>query len=210
MHNNLQEYIINKKAKISSTFYAFTASEILSVKNAQMFIESNYKFKEKMKMKNSLVKLAIGSFAVLMVLVLADLSYAQPRKARGKVYTKAEVEQVIKRVETRTDNFVDNFDESLDDSNLDGTEREDDLMDKVRRLENETDDLKNQFDRSDGWVENKPQVRKVLNLATDIDKVVKRRKLGKETESNWARLKYELNTLAKIYKLPTVGSSSYK
>lgn len=160
-------------------------------------------------MKNNLVKLMFGSLAILMVLVLANVSNAQPRKARGKVYTKAEVEAVIKRVETRMDNFKDNFDESLDDSNLDGTEREDDLMDKVKRLEMETDELRDQFDRNDNWIENKSQVRVVLNLATDIDKTVKRRKLGKTTESNWSKLKYEMNTLAKLYNLPKVGSSSY-
>lgn len=160
-------------------------------------------------MKTNLVKLAAGTFAVFMVLILSDLSNAQPRKARGKFYTKGHVENVIKRVETRADNFVDNFDESLDNSNLDGSEREDDLMKKARKLENETDDLKNQFDKSDRWIETKPQVRKVLNLATDINKVVNRRRLGRKTEANWAKLRYELNTLAKIYKLPKVGSRVY-
>lgn len=154
-----------------------------------------------------MLKLTLGSLAVFSVLVLADMSHAQPRKARGKIYTKTEVGAVIKRVETRADNFVDNFDESLDNSNLDGSKREDDLNKKARKLENETDQLRSQFDRSDRWIDNKAQVRVVLNLATDIDKVVKRRKLGRETESNWSRLRYELNTLAKIYNLPSVGSN---
>lgn len=160
-------------------------------------------------MKNSLMKLAIGSFAIIMILVLADISNAQRRKARGKKYSKAQVENVIKRVETRADNFVDNFDESLDNSNLDGSKREDNLMKKARKLENETDDLKNQFDKSDSWIENKAQVRKVLNIASDINNVVKRRRLGRKTEANWAKLRYELNTLAKIYRLPTIGSRVY-
>ncbi len=161
-------------------------------------------------MKKNLMKIATAGFAVLMVLVLADLSYAQKRKARGKTYTKGQVENVIKRVETRADNFVDNFDESLDNSNLDGSKREDNLMKKARKLENETDDLRNQFDKSDRWIENKAQVRKVLNIATDLNKVVKRKRLGRKTEANWVRLKYELNTLAKIYRLPKVGSRAYR
>ena len=161
-------------------------------------------------MKSSLLKMVTASFAVLMVLVLADFSFAQKRKARGRTYTKAQVENVIKRVETRTDNFLDNFDESLDNSNLDGTNREDNLMKKARKLENETDDLRSQFDRSDRWIENKSQVRKVLNLATDINKVVIRKRLGRKTEANWVKLRYELNTLAKIYKLPKVGANTYR
>jgi len=161
-------------------------------------------------MTKNLMKVATASFVVFMVLVLADFSNAQPRRARGKVYTKGHVENVIKRVETRADNFVDNFDESLDNSNLDGSEREDNLMKKARKLENETDDLKNQFDKSDRWIDNKPQVRKVLNIATDLNKVLKRRRMGKKTEANWAKLRYELNTLAKIYRLPKVGSRAYR
>lgn len=157
-------------------------------------------------MKKAILRILVGSFAVVSVLVLADAAAAQPRKARGKVYTKAEVEAVIKRVETRTDNFVENFDDSLDDSGLDGSEREDELMEMARDLENEVDELKDEFDRSDRWIENKAQVRKVLNIASGLDKVVRRRKLGRKTEANWAKVRYELNTLAKIYKLPAVGS----
>ena len=160
-------------------------------------------------MKENFVKLMVGFSAILMVLVLADTGSAQRRKARGKTYTKGQVENVIKRVETRADNFVDNFDESLDNSNLDGSEREDNLMKRARELENETDRLEREFDKSDRWIENKSQVRVVLNLATNINVIVKRRKLGGKTEANWAKLRYELNTLAKIYNLPVVGSKKY-
>jgi len=160
-------------------------------------------------MKANFVKLMVGFSAILMVLVLADTGSAQRRKARGKTYTKGQVENVIKRVETRADNFVDNFDESLDNSNLDGSEREDDLMKRARKLENETDRLERDFDKNDRWIENKSQVRIVLNLATDLNVIVKRRKLGGKTEANWAKLRYELNTLAKIYNLPVVGSKKY-
>ncbi|NNF00248.1 MAG: hypothetical protein HKN25_14610 [Pyrinomonadaceae bacterium] len=160
-------------------------------------------------MKMNFAKLTIGFSAILMILILADTGSAQKRKARGKTYTKQQVEKVIKRVETRADNFVDNFDESLDNSNLDGTEREDDLMKRARELENETDRLEREFDKSDRWIENRPQVRRVLNIATDINVIVKRRRLGGKTEANWAKLRYELNTLAKIYNLPVVGSRKY-
>jgi hypothetical protein len=152
----------------------------------------------------------LGLSAVFLVLIMADFSNAQPaRKARGKKYTKADVGRVIKRVEERMDNFLDNFDKSLDNSNLDGTEREDRLMDKAKRLERATDELRREFDRRDAWIENKAEVRSCLNLATDINRTMKNRRFGAKTEGNWNRLRYELNTLAKIYNLPEVGSSAY-
>ena len=161
-------------------------------------------------MRANLVKILVGFSAVMLVLVFANVSNAQRRKARGKTYTKRQVENVIKRVETRADNFIDNFDEALDNSNLDGTDREDKLLKRARKLENETDELRREFDKSDRWIENKAQVRKVLNIASDINRTMNRRKFDKKTESNWVRLRYELNTLAKIYRLPSVGSSAYR
>lgn len=161
-------------------------------------------------MKNSIIKGMFGVLAILLILVMTEVGSAQKnRKARGKTYTRADVERVIARVETRTDNFVDNFDESLDNSNLDGTEREDDLMDKARALESATDELRREFDRSDTWIENKAEVRSCLNIASDINRTMKNRKMGAVTEKNWANVRYELNTLAKIYKLPVVGASDY-
>lgn len=154
-----------------------------------------------------------GMFAVLSVvltvLVLAEAGYAQPRKARGKVYTKSEVSQVIKRVEERVDNFVGNFDTALDGSRLNGSNREDNLNDRAKDLEKATDELRREFDKRDKWIENKDEVRKCLKIATDLNVAMKNRKLGATTESNWTKVKFELNTLAKIYNLPQVGSATY-
>ncbi|MEZ5308700.1 MAG: hypothetical protein R2684_16265 [Pyrinomonadaceae bacterium] len=162
-------------------------------------------------MKSHITKLLIGLSALLFVVIAADVSNAQnSRRARGRQYTKADVDRVIKRVEERMDNFVGNFDKSLDNSNLDGSDREDQLNAKAKALESATDELRREFDKRDAWIENKDEVRRCLNLATDLDKTMKARKLGGVTESNWAKVRYELNTLAGIYNLPKVGNSAYK
>lgn len=161
-------------------------------------------------MKKNFLKLFVGLAAVFMILALADTGNAQPRReARGRKMTKAQVKAVISRVEDRVDNFVKNYDRSLDNSRLDGTEREDWLMKRARDLEGATDELSREFQRRDAWIENKDEVRKCLNIATDIDKNMKNRRYGAATESNWARVRYELNTLADIYNLPKVGSAAY-
>ncbi|MEZ5345088.1 MAG: hypothetical protein R2681_05970 [Pyrinomonadaceae bacterium] len=160
-------------------------------------------------MKNKLTGLAAGCFTLALVFVFAAAAGAQTRNARGKTYTKAQVGAIIKRVETRVDNFVKNFDDSLDKGKLDGTKREDDLNKRARNLENETDRLERDYEKKDRWIDNKSQVRKVLSIASELDKTMKNRRLGITTEANWGRVKYELNTLAKIYNLPNVGSKSY-
>ena len=152
----------------------------------------------------------LAGFAAFATVTIFTGTVEAQGRARGKFYTKAQVEAVIRRVEERTDNFVSNFDESLDNSGLDGTEREDRLMDRARDLERATDELRREFDRRDRWIENRPEVRKCINIASDIDRTMKNRRLGPVTEANWTKLKYELNTLAKIYELPKVGSGSYR
>lgn len=161
-------------------------------------------------MRKYLVNLMIGMAAVLMVLSFATDSNAQRRReSRNRLMTKSQVKTVINRVEDRVDNFVGKYDKSLDRSRLDGTSREDWLMNRARDLEKATDELSREFDRRDAWIENKEEVRRCLNIATDIDKNMRNYNFGSATESNWSRVRYELNTLADIYNLPRVGSSTY-
>lgn len=162
-------------------------------------------------MKKYFVNMFVGLAAVLMVLSLASDSSAQRRReSRGKMRSKAEVKAVINRVEDRVDNFVKNYDKSLDRSRLDGSSREDWLMKRARDLEDATDELAREFDRNDAWIENKDEVRKCLNIASDIDRNMRNYRFGSAAESNWSRVRYELNTLADVYNLPKVGAGAYR
>lgn len=161
--------------------------------------------------KTSFLKLAVGFSAILLVLSLAESGNAQrKRESRGRGMTKAQVKVVIDRVEDRVDNFVKNFDKSLDRSRLNGSSREDWLMNRARDLESATDELSREFDRRDAWAENKEEVRKCLRIASDIDNNIRRNRYSSVTEGNWDRVRYELNTLADIYNLPRVGSTVYR
>ncbi len=148
--------------------------------------------------------------AVCALLILSVPSEAQRRRRpiqRG--YTKGEVNSIIKRVEERSDRFVKLFDRSLDRSRLDGTNREDRLNEYARNLEKALDDLRGEFDRKENYVETRPEVRRCLDIATNINVAMRNRRLGGETERQWALLRAELNTLAGVYGLPMVGSSAY-
>lgn len=163
-------------------------------------------------MRSKIFSLVTALFAVMLILSFADAANAQRnrRESRNKLMNKAQVKAVINRVEDRVDNFVNNYDKSLDKSKLNGSSREDWLMKRARDLESATDELSREFDRRDAWIENKDEVRKCLNIATDINQNMNNYKFGAGTEKNWANVRYELNTLADIYNLPKVGSGVYK
>lgn len=157
------------------------------------------------------MKIFVVVAAVLTVLIASDTGNAQRRReARGRAMNKAQVKAIINRVEDRVDNFVKNYDKSLDRSRLDGSSRENWLMNRARDLESATDELAREFDRRDAWIENKEETRRCLNIASDIDRNMRNYRFGAATEANWSRVRFELNTLADVYNLPKVGANAYR
>lgn len=161
-------------------------------------------------MRSNLFRYFVGFASVLMLLAVGDASAQNTRReSRGRNLNKAQVKVIIDRVENRVDNFVKNYDKALDHSRLNGSSREDWLNSRAKDLEKATDELRREFDRRDLWVENKDEVRKCLNIASDIDRNMKNYRFGTDAEGNWARVRFELNSLADVYNLPRVGSNVY-
>ena len=161
-----------------------------------------------------MIKKFYGSLTILSVisaiLIFTDASFAQRRRTRTISYSKGQVQQILKRIEEKTDRFTKIFDESLDDSRLNGSRVEDNYTDLTKNLENQTDELRREFDRNDSYAENTPNVRSVVNAATDVDRIMRRRNFGRQTENLWISLRADINSLARIYRVPNVGSSSYR
>ena len=133
-------------------------------------------------------------------------SEASAQVRRGNV-ARAQVDRLIRNVEERVDRFVRQFDRSLDNSRLNNTNREDNLNQRARDLEAATDELRREFDRNDSRRENSAEVRKCLDIASDINVAMRNRKFNAATERNWAAVRTELNALARAYNLPQIGNS---
>ncbi len=125
----------------------------------------------------------------------------------GNNLNKAQVDHLIKNLETRVDRFIVQFNDSLDNSRLNNTRREDNLNRRARDLEAATDELRREFDRRDVWIENKDEVRKCLDIASDVEVAMRNRRFSSATENNWRAVRAELNVLAKVYGLPLVGGA---
>jgi len=142
---------------------------------------------------------------VLLVLTLGLLAVpvqAQVRRGpRGRVYTKPEVNELIKRAEDRSDRFLKLFDKALDKSVLDGSHREDQLNERAKDFEKAMDKLRSEFDKRENYAETKPQMQGVLDVARDINAVMLRRNLRADVEEEWIALRRELNILASVYYL---------
>ncbi len=160
-------------------------------------------------MRNNILKLFAGLAALLMIAALADTNYAQ-RRGRRVAYSQQQVEQLLERIEERSDHFSNQLNKSLDRSRLDGSNTEDAITERVRELENATDELRREYDHNDTRGENRPEARNILNIATEVNRIMLRRNFSRQAENSWITLRNELNTLARIYALPAVGARSYR
>lgn len=144
----------------------------------------------------------MATFAISMLAALSIPAQAQGgRGYRRSGYTKADIDRIIRRVENQSDRFVNSFDRSLDRSRLDGTRREDNLNQRARDLASSLDSLRQEFDRTDRYQDTRSQVSRVLDIASDINVVVRRQRLRGNSERIWSQLRSELNALASVYNL---------
>lgn len=161
-------------------------------------------------MKKTIASLFFCAAAICAVTVLQPVEANAQRRGQARVNRvarRAQLDRIISNLEERVDRFVSQFDDSLDNSRLNGTRREDNLNRRARDLESATDELRREFDRNDSKQENRPEAQKCLDIASDINRVIVRRKFNRATENNWANVRAELNTLARFYNLPPVGGA---
>jgi hypothetical protein len=138
--------------------------------------------------------------AILVMAALVAPALAQGR-ARGRNYSKADVERIIKRVEDNSDDFKKLIDREMDRSAIDKTRLEDNIWEQTKDLENALDRLRRKFDRSDTWLETREEVSDVLKEARDINQLLNRVRITGKVQAAWATLRYDLNTLAGVYNL---------
>ena len=133
-------------------------------------------------MNNKLIRPIAGLAAFLMIAALAGTNYGQRRVSR-LIYNQQQLEQLLERIEERTDAFSGNLNLSLDRSRVDGTWTEDNIAERVSELENATDELRREFDHNDTRGENAKEAAKVLNAATQVNRIMLARSFARPEQS---------------------------
>lgn len=139
-----------------------------------------------------------GLFVLALMLTAPGLAQG---RYRGRVYSKADVDRIIKRVEDRSDAFQKMVDRNLDRSRLNGSKREDNINDQVKDLEKALDDLRREFDRKDSFRETRREVEQVMSEADEVNALMKRLRFDASVEREWQLVKADLNKLAGVYEL---------
>ena len=123
-----------------------------------------------------------------------------PAETQSRPYriNDRDVERLLRRAEKAAKAFSHSLDRSLDSSRLDGTSREDDINQFVKEFEEATKQLR---DRFDGRTSVAADVESVITRAARVDDFMGRHRLDRRTQSDWRKLRNELEHLARAYNV---------
>ncbi len=142
--------------------------------------------------------------------------------AVAQVMPKAQVANLITKVENGVDNFRDYLKKrgenaatgsstaqtqtgrskrgtATDAQKATATGRKDELDDALDGLNHSTNRLRRKFDATDSWMETKVQMEQVMDDARKINQVVARGNYGAEAAKLWGVLRSGINDLARAY-----------
>ena len=134
-------------------------------------------------------------FVVTVVTAFVLLCSSQPLLAQRY---RGNVREIIRQLETDTDSFKSSLDRALDHSPLNGSRTEDEINGYVKHFEEATDRLR---DRAEDHEYAPGLAREVLNRGRAINNFMTTHRLGKDAETDWSRVRSNLNRLAAAYNL---------
>ena len=157
------------------------------------------------------------------VLVLGMISVAD-RPASAQLMPKAQVANLISKVENGVDDFSDYLEKRADNAQNAGdtakasgrrkkpgatesqkaaaSTKKDALDDALGDLNRSTNRLRRKFDPLDKWIETKSEVERVVDDARKINPIVARGSYGADAARLWAVLRTGINDLARAYGVP--------
>ena len=106
--------------------------------------------------------------------------------------------EVARSLEAGLDRFIRSFDHALDHSRLNGSDREDRLNARVKRIEHHSDLLE---DRLREGRRSRELVDRIFEEARTIDRFMSRTRLDRRAEADWRRVTRDLDLLARQYRV---------
>jgi hypothetical protein len=153
-------------------------------------------------------------FSALMTAALGALfvfAASAETAAQGRYtdrYSRAQVDDIIRRLEDSGDEFRRDFENELNRSNLSNSQRNA-YRRQVETFENSTDRLRSTFDNSDTWWNARSQVQNVVANSRPLNTTMNGILFRRNIERQWNRLRSDINTLADTYDLPGIAGGGW-
>ena len=160
-----------------------------------------------MKIKNIFSAAVTLTLAGFFVLSAANVVTAQGRYTNQ--YSRADVDNIIRRMEQNSDEFRTDFRREMNDSNLNSSTRNR-FNGYVAASENAIDDLRRHFDRNDSWWESRSRVQSVVSSSQNVNSMMRQLPFQRQLERQWNQLRNQINRLADAYDLPGLDGGGWQ
>jgi len=137
-----------------------------------------------------------GKFLLIVSLVLVSSATVNSLAQRNRAWYRGNVREIIRQLESDTDRYKSSLDSALDRSTLNGTRTEDEINEYVKQFEEATDRLRS---RSEDREYAPNAAREVLTRGRSINVFMRTHRLGGRAESDWAKVRNDLNRLSNAY-----------
>ena len=148
-------------------------------------------------------KTFVAIFALILLSAGASLTQAQNQGYRG---TSRSVRQLIVRIDNSAGVFGNDVRSALA-ANTIGSNREENINNLVQQLDDSASRLREQFDSRQSTT---VQAQELLDIASRIDRFMRRNPINAATSRQWSALRLDLSQLARTYNVvfPTLGRNS--
>ena len=127
-----------------------------------------------------------------------DRDYRRDDRRYGD-YDQRRLRESVKRLDNLSGDFRRHLDSVLDRSRYDASRREDRINAVARDFSNAADTLKDRYDDGRNLNRSSGEARRVLQLGSQLDAFMRRNQLGGRAESDWYRIRQDLQVVAYAY-----------
>jgi hypothetical protein len=142
--------------------------------------------------------------AIALLMFVPGTAEAQRQsKTDDAAFSDQKLKGIMERIEAHSDAFEDKFEAALDKSSLDGTGLEDRLNRWADMLEDELDNMAEDYKErdSDEFVEH---LENAMILATGVNRAMLRHDLGPMADAQWKAVRDDVNTVATVFRRPVL------
>ena len=105
----------------------------------------------------------------------------------------------VKNLKNRSKQFERRIDRELDRSRIDGSRREDNINNLARDFARAADRLDSEYDNRRDYNRSQDEARRVLQLGSQLDRVLSRARLSYNVQNDWNRIRQDLQVLGNAY-----------
>jgi hypothetical protein len=118
---------------------------------------------------------------------------------RNGYYDQRRLRDSVKRLDNLSGDFQRHLDSALDHSRLDDSQREDRINEVADDFHEASDNLKDRYDDGKNLNRSSGEARRLLQLGSVLNAFMLRNRLDGRVESDWSRIRQELNVVANAY-----------